>query len=605
MDRQERIKALYGKQRPEYTPDARDNSRIASLEGDCVHITFKQHADVVALVKRITGRRYISGTTIQKWTAPLTMDCVNKLRQAEFTLNANLKSFEDSFYAPVKYDKKFCIPGIKHFDYFEQYQIEGVQKLEHIMEKHGGALLADDKGMGKTMQVLSWLQLRLDVRPVLIVCPAIAKLTWKAEIDFWMDGLDVVQVISGNKSEKIFGDIVIINYDILTQIKDKKDVIRPDVWGEDWQLVVMDEAHYVSNADTIRGWALQQLTTRASYVLPITASIARNRPKEIYPLVSMVDNRLFPSFFKFGHRYCNPKKGYAGKWEFNGSSNEAELHDLLTKTIMIRRKKEEIFKDHNLYKRRCIVPLELDNLLEYKQAETDFDSYMVEKTGKEFTASGMFTKVEQLKQIAVKGKLKAAIQWITELLETEQKIIIFAEHEFTLNAIQKSFKDICVRIDGKVNNAQKREEARTAFQKCARCGIMKERHENSEDACKSYIPDMNKRVFLGSRAANTNITLTAAYNVVFLEIWWSPEDHDQAEDRAYARKGDLHSITSWYLVGSDTIEEQHLALYDIKNRNLTRIADGKEVGEDHILTELLRKHRGMYGTNNGKIRNTK
>lgn len=594
MNREDRIKALYGKKTP-VIPQKGETvilppspKRQAWLKGNLICMEFPKDREVINIVKRITQRKYIDGTSLQYWEAPVSLDCLDKLSEAGFTIDESIKTWRKKLFNPVVFNPNFKIPGIKHFDYFEQYQIEGVQIIE---AKKGRALLADDKGLGKTMIVLSWLQLRLDVRPVLIICPAIAKLTWLAEIDFWMDGLDTVQVISGTKQTVIDSDITIINYDILTHIKDKQDVVRADIWNVDWKCVILDEGHYACNNETIRGWAIEQLVTNVPHVIVITASPGRNRPKDIFPLANIVNKEVFPSFYKFAHKYCDPKIGYKGKWDFNGSSNETELHELLTSTIMIRRKKSDLFKD--VRKRRFVVPLQIDNREEYDKADEDFSHYL-QTQGKCNIAEHTFAKIEHLKQMAVKGKMNDAIQWIEELLETEDKVVIFAEHKFVLDALQKAFGKIAVRVDGTNNDMNKREAARQAFQKCGCCGVLKERHSNSPESCKEYVYDLAVRVFLGSRAAITNITLTAAYHVVFMELWHSPEDHDQGEDRVFCRKGDVHDATCWYLVAHDTFEENQAAVFDIKNKNLTKIMDGKELTKQEMLTELLKEYRRTH-----------
>jgi len=546
------------------------DDRHASLMGETIRIRFLKNMETVAIIKRITQRQFVKGTSTQYWTAPVSLDAINKLREGGFNFDRALMDWESNLFAPVTFDPHFKIPGIQHFDYFEQYQIEGPQIIE---AKNGRVLLADDQGLGKTMQVLAWLQLRQDVRPVLIICPAVLKLNWKLEAEFWMDS-PKVQIISGTKPVKITGEIVIINYDILTH--GKENTIRQDLWDVKWKCIVLDEAHYICNKESIRWWAVEQLCDRAPHVIPITATPGKNRPKEIFTLANLVDKRIFPSFFKYAHRYCGAKKDFVGNWNFNGSSNEDELYNLLTSSIMLRRKKQDVFKTLDR-KVRAVVPLEINNRAEYDKRDA--------------TGEMTFQKIEQLSKLAVKGKIDAAIEWLWNLLDTEDKIVIFAEHKEVIDRLMKEFGDIAVKIDGSVTDPKKRNAAIDAFQRCANCGVRKERHEKSKESCASFVYDMKKRVFIGSSAAKEGVTLTASYHVVFLEMWWSGKDHEQAEDRCYGRAGDLHGATAWYLIAHDTIEEFRANVLDLKNRTLERIMDGRELTKDQMLMALLREQR--------------
>lgn len=591
MDRSERIKALYGdkiaattpqKQKPIYTPCPENK---ATLDGEMVLITFKKKLETVNLIKRITQRMFIQGSDIQLWEAPVSIDCLDKLREGFFTLDESLLQWERDLYKPVVYDPNFVIPGLKHWDYLEQYQKEGVQFIE---AKKGRALIADDPGLGKTMQILAWLQLRQDINPVLIICPANAKWTWYDEAHFWLDNPNV-QIINGNTETEIYGDFVIINYDILTKHSNNKDTFRKDIWDEKWQALILDEGHYVGNNETVRGWAVEQIANRTENVIIATATPG-DKNKHKFTLANLINKQVFPSFYKFAHRYCDPKKNFVGKWDFNGSSNELELNELLTSTIMLRRTKQEVFKDFPRILRQ-VVSLPIDNGDKYLEADQNFEDYIREIGKKPPESNAMtFQKIEALTQLAVKGKMNAAIDWIWELLNTSKKIIVFCEHKTTVQMLVAEFKGLCVVVDGSTSD-KKRKEAVQMFQECAVCGVRKEKHNYESDACNEYKYDMSKRIFIGSKSGKEAITLTAAYDVIFLELWWSADDHHQAEGRPYGRKGDLHGATAWYLIAHGTIEEHRANIYDLKNMRNEKVMNGKILTQEMMLTELIREYR--------------
>jgi len=87
-------------------------------------------------------------------------------------------------------------------------------------------------------------------------------------------------------------------------------------------------------------------------------------------------------------------------------------------------------------------------------------------------------------------------------------------------------------------------------------------------------------------AAGFGLTLTAASNVAFVEMGWSPAVHDQAEDRVH-RIGQAAAVTAWYLLAPGTIDERIAAVVD-RNRLLVSAAgDGQAVGAGSAVDELL------------------
>ena len=213
---------------------------------------------------------------------------------------------------------------------------------------------------------------------------------------------------------------------------------------------------------------------------------------------------------------------------------------------------------------RSIIPIELTNRGEYKLAERDFITW-VQSAGKAKVGVKIqaLAKIEYLKQIALKGKISQCIQWIRDFLEVEDKLIVFAIHKNTINALMQEFKGTAVKVDGSVTK-EKRQEAVQTFQNNPNC-----------------------KLFIGNiKAAGVGLTLTASSNVVFLELPWTPGELEQAEDRAH-RIGQKKVVNIYYLLARGTIEEKIAKLLDIKKKVLGKVLDGQEVGEETLLTTLL------------------
>jgi SWI/SNF-related matrix-associated actin-dependent regulator 1 of chromatin subfamily A len=549
---------------------------IAKLHKETIYLYYPRSKRLIDDVKTLSGRSYtgmVNGRC--SGTAKLTLENVANLEKWGFKFNDKLTNWKEQLFSKPTFDPDFFIPGLNGFDLLELYQKEGIQMLDHW---NGRALLADDQGLGKTVQALGWIHWRKKT-PTLIICPSFAKWHWYHELRYWLPESYTIQMINTMEDVEITGDFVIISYAVLVQnmvIKSGKEfeVIRKDVFEHDWECLLIDEAHYLSNFETQRSWAVRGIAEEIDHVIPITATPGRNRPKEFFIPINIVNKQIFPGFFRYAKRYCAAKLKF-GVWDYNGASNLIELHELLMSTVMIRRRKEDIFADLPA-KKRIPVPLEIDNRKEYKEARAE-----------EWSRQSL----RKLMDLAVEGKMKGMLDFIDNMLETNDKLVLFAEHKKVVDVLMERYGDIAVKVDGSVADAIERDKAVTSFQCCKTCGIKKEYHNRDKKACREFTMDMEKRVFIGSKAAKEIVTLTCAYDVIFCEMWWSPKDHDQAEDRVYGRKGDLHGANCWYLIAENTIEEVIVDIYDIKNKRLDKVMDGRDLTEDELLGELLKKQK--------------
>ena len=82
------------------------------------------------------------------------------------------------------------------------------------------------------------------------------------------------------------------------------------------------------------------------------------------------------------------------------------------------------------------------------------------------------------------------------------------------------------------------------------------------------------------------LTLTAASNVAFAEMAWTPAVHDQAEDRVH-RIGQSAAVSAWYLLAADTIDERIAATVADKRRLIGLATDGISVAQATTVDDLL------------------
>lgn len=500
-----------------------------------------------------------------------------------------------------------------------RYQRDGVRFIE---KTKGHALLADDMGLGKSLQSLAWAAIHPELRPLIVVCPSSLKYNWARELkthaglkSYICDGfittkeqdqtdlrkkLDEIKkrkwkrgylkrraILAAKRHfrkrerrnlkkrrEARKAKILIVNFDILEHWLDVLEGLDP-------KILIIDECHYAKNLKARRTKACRSLSRVSEHVIALSGTPISGRPAEFFPVLNMINPAEFPSFWKFAFEYCNPTRNrWSGGWDFHGASNLDMLHRRL-KGLMIRRMKKDVLKDLPS-KTRTVIPVDLANRKVYDKAEANFLEWLRKHKGDEAwrraSRAEAIVKLNGLKVLSAKGKLKIAIQWIRDWLEeTDQKLLVFAIHKPILGALKKAFPKAMV-IDGSVSASPvtRRRKDGTTYETSKR-----------QEMVDQFQTDPNSRLFFGQlKAAGTGLNLTAASNVLFLEIGWTPGEHDQAEDRSL-RIGQKNHVQVYYLVGRNTVEERILQIIQEKDSTVARILDGKKSGTMRILDAFM------------------
>lgn len=564
---------------------------------DLIKISFPYRESDVVFVRELEGRKYYKQGRF--WTCPVYIDNIEKLYQKGFYIDNTLQEILSRKRLKIRQIKPITnIPKLKTTPY--PYQAEGIGYVE---SKNGRALIADEMGLGKTLQALAWLQIHPELRPTLIISPATLKYTWGQEIDTHCENMPY-QILEGTKPETIpiTESVVIINYDIVSYWLEK-------LLSLGFKTLIVDEAHYIKNNKAKRTKAVLKLGKHIPHVIGLTGTAIENRPIEIYNIIKLIAPEIIANKREFARKYCDLKHNGFG-WDDSGASNIPELHEKLSQTLMVRRLKKDVLKDLP-DKQYSFLELPLSNQEEYTQAKIDFIEYSLnlyeqglvkvnEETRKELkkklkslgaeidpdlgglsiedieylklqkeerlSAAGHLTQIEVLKQVAAKGKLKSAFEWIHNFLKSSnQKLIIFATHKVIISEIMKEFgTNITVKIDGSTPK-HFRQDIVTRFQN-----------------------DKRTRLFVGNyKAAGVGITLTAASNVLLLEYPWTPGELAQAIDRAH-RIGQKNAVNVYYAIARNTIEDKLVRMLDKKMKVVSGVLDGKNMEDTSSLEEIVK-----------------
>jgi SWI/SNF-related matrix-associated actin-dependent regulator 1 of chromatin subfamily A len=272
---------------------------------------------------------------------------------------------------------------------------------------------------------------------------------------------------------------------------------------------------------------------------------------------------LFYNFGKYGKRYCDPIPTPFGiNW--SGASYTKELHFILS-TMMIRRLKKDVLSELPP-KRRSKIEIEVDKkiLEQIKNNEKVNNGINNESVMDLYSLSGL-------------AKIKGVIEYISDLLESDEKFLLFAHHQIVLNSIEeflKRKKKKYIRIDGKTPQEMRFEYV------------------------KQYQEDINYKVALLSiNAASTGLTLTSANIVVFAELIWTPALMIQAEDRAHRIGQEHNCVNIHYLYASDTLDEVIFSKLNSKHHVVTTTLDNKS---KDLNVEKIKEKIGEFVKINGK-----
>ena len=436
--------------------------------------------------------------------------------------------------------------------HLEPFQWAGVA---YLLDKRR-AFLADEQGLGKTVQALAALEVD-DAFPAIVVCPASLKLNWEREAARWLPHRETV-VLHGRGVAQPTGEITVLNYELVAAHKDSLARLRP-------RALILDESHYCKNPQAKRTQAVRRLAQSVpadGLRLALSGTPVLNHPEELIPQLRIL-GRLedFGSGAKFAR-------------QFQGDSAEERLHWHLRRRCFVRRLKKDVLPQLPA-KRQVVVPMELSNRREYKLAEEDVIAWLREQPLdlRELDAriaatlrTERLVQLGVLKRLAAKGKLQTALSWIHDFLQSSEPLVVFAHHQEVQEAVMERFPDAAHLLGRDAVAA--REATVQAFQE----------------------PDGPQLIVCATRVAAQGITLTRASNVCFLELEWTPAMHDQAEDRCH-RMGQHDAVTAWYLLAAGTIDETISAMLQRKRGLVGAVTDGIRDESEGLIDGVVRELR--------------
>jgi SNF2 family DNA or RNA helicase len=472
---------------------------------------------------------------------------------------------------------------------------------------NGRVLLGDQPGVGKTASAMTYATWK--GKKTLVVCPANLRLNWRKEIlNFTNEKAFVYKwkptkksgKVNYSKEESMFHIISYSSFDTYITIEmshkcknvfcgwaernDKKRYkdktcpscgVRNTVTSRatknitftsdkdgitlnpsDYEILIMDEAHYIKNNSADRTKLAKKNLKDIPNKLLLTGTAIKSRPYEFFSLLNFLYPEEWSNAHSFGIKYCAAEKNNFG-WDYNGASNLEDLFEKIS-PFFLRRLKKDILK-HLPPKTYTAIPIELTpvEMREYNKIKKGIKEEHEQDVPEEDNRMNHLTRIQKLKQFTSEIKMKRAFEFIQDIVDGDEKVVVFSQYKDVSYKVAERFGDAAVVFNGDINANKK------------------------DEAVESFMNDDNVKVFSGTiGAAGVGITLTSASISIFIDQPWTPADREQAEDRIHRASSTADKVQIIRLICQDTIDEDIDKLLNQKSSILSKVLDGKEFEQE-------------------------
>ncbi len=417
------------------------------------------------------------------------------------------------------------------------------------------ALLADKPGVGKTCQAIVAADIAMCLS-VLVICPAAVTEHWKREIEEMCGKRRHIQIIKTGST--VCASAVISSYNMATSNQ---------LLHIDWDLVIIDEVHYLKTPTSARSKAIwgfkgeKGIVDYAARVWCLSGTPSPNNPLELYPMVKKLFGMQFPypqgrviSQTDFIKRYCKTKRNGFG-FKIVGGKNLADLRQRLA-SVMVRRERKKTSEPRivNLY-------LDCKKELRFLQGQEDIYMWMALEAALLNAASDKHRQAildgideslaRKMRRHLGLAKVDAMVEWAKNELESGvEKLVLFGYHTDVLKGLYQGLVSTTnvAFVDG---STTKRDAEVQRFRTDPKC-----------------------RVFIGQiTAAGTGLDgLQVAQDLVLVEYSWVPGENKQVIARL-DRRGQTGSVLARYAIVSGTLDEQILRTVRQKEETISKIFD--------------------------------
>lgn len=429
-----------------------------------------------------------------------------------------------------------------------------------------GVLNADEQGLGKTLQAISFLAWnkenmgsqnnREKSGPVLVVAPTSLLKTWEAEVETHMNAPRLGNVIRlygselGSKRIRGQSGVEIHSGEEMLDLSEVTSAMEEGRGHEYWILTtyttltnyqlslakikfstaVFDEIQAFKNLYSLRAKA--GLTVNADFKIGLTGTPIENSTTDLWAIME----QLTPG-------YLGALDTFKSKYKVPSSSNMRELYQKVfteqskQPPLALRRLKEEVARDlpaKNRFIHPRVMPV-------FQAAAYEYAKHMFS----EKTHGNALKRLQHIRSVSVhpdlathsndsefvdmSARLQATMDTLKFVQSRGEKVLVFIEHvkmqHRFLELVKNTFKLAFVHLINGQTPIPRRQQIVDDFQ-----------------SSHLSLPGTFQVLVLSPRAAGTGLTLTAATHVIHLSRWWNPAVEEQCNDRVH-RIGQTKDVT--------------------------------------------------------------
>ena len=455
------------------------------------------------------------------------------LRVFSYNLEENSRLFINKILnLKINIEKNYIVEELRNNQFnaiLKDYQEDGVLWLYNLYKNDiDGGLLADEMGLGKTIQVIAFLLLS-KTKSNLIIAPASLIYNWKKEIIKFTE-LNENDISLSIKRDKF---ISIVSYEYAR-------INIEDIKQQKYDILIMDESQKIKNHKTQIFDAITQI--KRDFTVIMTGTPIENSLNDLWNMLFSINPSLHNLFINKIQPLLSNNEEY---------SKAIELTINMLYPIMLQRRKNQVLDLPKRETKTILIDFSKEEAERYEKLVNIFSSAL---------ASGLSGRIQS---IALEGllrlrqycsihkivpnsllttydladsKMNITHKLINELLEKNEKVIVFSQFTSSLDELEKLFQEYnfsYLRLDGSTTT------------------INRNKYVNQFQSKNSQI-----QIFLISlKAGGVGLNLTNARTAILFEPWWNPAVEEQAFARI-DRIGQIQTTKIYRLIYKNSIEEK-------------------------------------------------
>lgn len=468
------------------------------------------------------------------------------------------------------------------------FQVKGVDFLDSA---NGRASIHDECGLGKTVQVLSWLRLNPDERlPAVAVVKATLKTQWQRQFSNWVSenddgGFRFAQILDSAADRPLPGiPMYICSYDLIRRFARPKgphgveeNELAEMLEKRGVKTLILDECQQIKNFQSQRSAGIREIAEKMKYIIGLSGTPIKNNAGEFYSLLHLLREDLFPTYAAYVRNDLMASYSRYGSTPKIYGLRDPQEFQRKTSSFLIRRSREEVLPDlPKVMKEPMFVDLG-DSVREaYKAKYKEFKQEYNSNGGmKSIPQRGyVLGLMSELRHLTGYAKVDPCIDYCMEFLgSSESRLCIFCHH-----------RDVSTMVEKKLNSVMQSLGLELALNLVGMDPEMRERLKDQWIASKSRI------LILSTLASGEGLDglQKVAHDLVTLEREWNPANEDQVEGR-FSRIGQLeNAISNRIFVAVGTIDEFFAKIVEMKRQTVNEALDGQAApwNESSILQEL-------------------